>query len=78
MRLGNNNLNENEAQWCDKFAKNLLTQASIDCKTNLNKVCTEEDVRGLLGYLWSKSNTVISNDDIPSEEDIEEVDDDEF
>lgn len=72
MRLGNIDLNENEAEWTEKFSKNLLAQAYVDVRTALNKRCSEDDVKSLLSYLWSRSET----HEVESDAEVAEADDD--
>jgi hypothetical protein len=79
MRIGSHDLNENEAEWCEKFSKDLLSQAYNTCVSSLNKKLSEDDVKGLLKYLWSRSPTQVSNDEAEAAEIADaEADDDEF
>lgn len=67
MRIGNQDLNPDEAEWCIKFSKDVLAQACNQCVSALNKKCSEEDVAGLLKYLWSHP-TQVSNDEAEAAE----------
>jgi hypothetical protein len=63
MRIGSNDLNENEAKWIENYSKDLLSQAHHRVREALNKKISEDDVRGLLKFLWSRTPTQISNDE---------------
>ena len=63
MHIGKHELNKNEEEWCIKFAKDFLFQAHSKCVSDLNKKLSEEDVAGLLHFLWTRSPTVVSNDE---------------
>jgi len=76
MRLGIHDLNENEAEWCEKYSKDLLAEAQKKCQTALNKQCSDADVAGLLKFLWSRSPVHESPEEV--EEISTEEDDDGF
>ncbi len=68
MHLGKQDLNQNEAEWIQNYAKDLLSQACHKVTSDLNKKCTEDDVKDLLHFIWSKSPTVVSNEEAEAEE----------
>jgi hypothetical protein len=67
MRIGNTQLNENESEWCQNKSKEILTHATKDIVTALNKQLSEEDVAGLLKHLWSTKT--VSHTEEPVEDD---------
>lgn len=53
MRIGNNELNENESQWATAFAENKANEACKEIISALNIKCSLQDAKGILAYLWS-------------------------
>lgn len=55
MRIGNHELNENEAEWCRTFADEISNFATKKAISSLNKKLDQDDVKGLLKYLWNNN-----------------------
>lgn len=70
MRIGNNELNENESEWAGKYAENLANQACKEIISALNIKCSKEDAKGVLAYIWSKKPVV--EETLPEPEDLED------
>lgn len=68
MRIGNHELESGEAEWTRIRAKEILTEATKSISQSLNLQCSEEDVAGLLQFLWAKSPAQVSNDEAEAAE----------
>lgn len=76
MQIGTRILNENEAEWVTKHAKDVLAKATSGIKDGLNINVTENEVASLLKYLWNNSSrTDLTYDDIEPEVNTSDGDD---
>jgi hypothetical protein len=74
MRIGNNELNENESEWAKNFAENIANQACKQTISALNIKCSQDDVKALLAWLWSKKSEPVV-EDLPEPEEFEDEED---
>jgi hypothetical protein len=76
MRIGNNELNENEAEWATKFADEIANQACKQCISALNANLDIADVKKFLAYVWSRTPEPVVEPEVEEEEPIGDEEED--
>jgi hypothetical protein len=79
MRIGNNELNENESEWATNFAENKANEACKEIISALNIKCSLQDAKGILAYLWSvkKAPEIVKEPEVFEEDEEEEEEEEE-
>lgn len=72
MRIGNNELNENEAEWAVKFADNIANQALKQCISSLNAKFEVDQIKEFLVGQWTQSTPVVEPEPEPDFEEDDE------
>lgn len=74
MRIGNNELNENEAEWAVGFANDIANQGLKQCISALNAKFDVEQIKEFLIAQWSAVTPVVEPEPV-DEPDFEEDED---
>ena len=78
MRIGNHELNDDEAAWCRGLAEEISNYATKKAISSLNKKVSQEDVQGILKFIWgNKSQPVAEFETEPRDENTFNEDEDE-